>query len=171
MQRAGGEQAHQLVVEAEVEAALAGVALTAGAAAQLVVDPAALVALGPDDVQPAQLADLVALLETRLLQLGQQLVVAGERLGAGLLELLGHLGQRARQREVVDHHLGREALLQHLLASQPLGVAAEQDVDAATGHVGGDRDRAEPTGLGDDLGLTRVLLGVEHLVLDAALVS
>ena len=37
-QRAGGEQAHQLVVEAEVEAALARIALPAGAAAQLVVD-------------------------------------------------------------------------------------------------------------------------------------
>jgi hypothetical protein len=49
-------------------------------------------------------------------------------------------------------------------AGQQLGVAAEQDVDAAAGHVGGDGDRAEPAGLGDDLGLTEVLLGVEHLV-------
>ena len=171
VQRARGEQAHQLVVEAQVEAALAGVALAAGAATQLVVDPAALVALGPDHVQPAQLANPVALLEARFLQLGQQLVVAGERLGAGLLELLGHLGHRPRQREVVDHHLGGEALLQHLLAGQPLGVAAEQDVDTTTRHVGGDRDRTEAARLGDDLGLTRVLLGVEHLVLDAALVQ
>ena len=141
VQRTGGEQAHQLVVEAQVEPALAGVALAARATTQLVVDPAALVALGPDDVQPAELADAVALLEARFLQLGQQLVVAGERLGAGLLELLGHLGHRTRQREVVGHHLGGEALLEHLLASEPLGVAAEQDVDAATRHVGGDRDR------------------------------
>ncbi len=55
------------------------------------------------------------------------------------------------------------------MAGEPLGVAAEQDVDAASGHVGGDGDRAEATGLGDDLGFTGVLLGVEHLVLDAAL--
>ena len=60
-ERAGGEQAHQLVVEAEVEAALAGVALAAAAATQLVVDAAALVALGAQHVQAAECADLVAL--------------------------------------------------------------------------------------------------------------
>ena len=52
---------HQLVVQAQVEAALAGIALAAGAAAQLVVDAAALVALGAEHVQPTELADLVAL--------------------------------------------------------------------------------------------------------------
>ena len=57
------------------------------------------------------------------------------------------------------------------MAGQALGVAAEQDVDAATGHVGGHGDRAEAAGLGDDLGLTGVLLGVQHLVGDAALVQ
>ena len=58
---AGGEQAHQLVLERQVEAALARVALAAGAAAQLVVDAAALVALGAEHVEAAELADLVAL--------------------------------------------------------------------------------------------------------------
>ena len=61
LQRAGGEQAHQLVVEAEVEAALAGIALTTGSATQLVVDSAGLVALGADDVEATEPADLVAL--------------------------------------------------------------------------------------------------------------
>ena len=50
LQRAGGEQAHQLVVEAEVEPALARVALTAGSATQLVVDAARVVTLGADHV-------------------------------------------------------------------------------------------------------------------------
>jgi hypothetical protein len=59
--RAGGEEAHQLVLEGQVEAALARVALAAGAAAELVVDAAALVALGAEHVQAAELADLVAL--------------------------------------------------------------------------------------------------------------
>ena len=45
----------------QVEAALAGVALAAGAAAELVVDAAALVALGAEHVEAAELADLVAL--------------------------------------------------------------------------------------------------------------
>ena len=50
-----------------------------------------------------------------------------------------------------------------------LGVAAELDVDAAAGHVGGDRDRAGRAGLGDDLALALGVLGlgVEHRVLDA----
>ena len=47
------EDPHQVVFEREVEARRAGVALAAGAAAQLVVDAARLVALGADDVQAA----------------------------------------------------------------------------------------------------------------------
>ena len=54
------EQAHQLVLERQVEAALAGVALAAGPAAKLVVDAAALMALGAEDVQAAELAHAVA---------------------------------------------------------------------------------------------------------------
>ncbi len=45
-----------------------------------------------------------------------------------------------------------------------LDVAAEHDVGAAAGHVGGDGDHARAAGLRDDLGLLGVLLGVEHLV-------
>ncbi len=56
-------------------------------------------------------------------------------------------------------------------SGEALGVAAEEDVDAATGHVGGDGDAAEAPGLGDDLGLAGVLLGVEDLVGDAPLVE
>ena len=65
------------------------------------------------------------------LELGEQLVVAGHRLGPGLPEVLGHLLERHREGEVVDHHVGRVALLQHLVAGEALGVAAEDDVDAA----------------------------------------
>src|SRR6185295_11955823 len=54
-----GEDAHQRVVEAEVEARRPRVALPARAAAQLVVDAAALVALGRDDAQPALRLDAV----------------------------------------------------------------------------------------------------------------
>ena len=50
-----GELAHEVVLGGEEEARLAGVALAAGAAAQLVVDPARLVALGADDEEPAGL--------------------------------------------------------------------------------------------------------------------
>ena len=49
-----GEQAHEVVLAGEVEARLAGVALTPRAAAELVVDAPCLVALGPEDVEPAE---------------------------------------------------------------------------------------------------------------------
>ena len=54
---------------------------------------------------------------------------------------------------------------------QPLGIAAEDDVDAAAGHVGGHGHAAHPPGLGHDLRLTEVLLGVEDLVGDPPLLE
>ena len=44
---------------------------------------------------------------------------------------------------------------------------AQDDVGAPAGHVGGDGHHALLAGLGDDLRLFFVLLGVQHLVLDA----
>ena len=55
------EDAQQVVIEAEIKAAKARVALAARAAAQLIVDAAALVTLGAEDEQPANSADRVAL--------------------------------------------------------------------------------------------------------------
>ena len=68
------------------------------------------------------------------------------------------------QFELVDQQIGGVALLEHLVAGEALGVAAEQDVDTTARHVGRDGDRTEPAGLGHDLGLTGVLLGVQDLV-------
>src|SRR5262249_7831412 len=51
------EQPDEVVLAGEVEAGLAGIALAARAAAELVVDAARLVALGAEHVQPAELAD------------------------------------------------------------------------------------------------------------------
>ena len=64
------------------------------------------------------------------------------------------------------HTLG-DFLGEALLPRHVLGVAAEQDVGAAAGHVGGHRDLAEATGLGDDFGFLRVVLRVQHDVLHA----
>ncbi len=144
---ARGEQAHEVVLERQVEAALAGVALTAGAASELVVDAAALMALGAEHVEPADLADAVALGLALRPVLGQELVVAG-------LALVG---------------VGLEALGQDVAGRELLGVAAQQDVDATAGHVGGHGDGAQAPGLGHDLGLTEVQLGVQDLVVDALL--
>ena len=101
--RSDAEDAHEVVFQGQVEAGGAGVALAAGAAAQLVVDAAGLVALGAQDVEAAQF-----------------------------------------------HH-----------------AFAQDDVGAPAGHVGGDGHHALLPGLGHDLGLFLVLLGVEDFVLDA----
>jgi hypothetical protein len=43
-------------------------------------------------------------------------------------------------------------------------AAAQHDVGAAAGHVGGDGDAAGQAGLGDHLGFLGMLLGVQHLM-------
>ena len=53
------EDAHEVVFEREEEARRAGVALAAGAAAELVVDAAGLVAFGAEDVKAAGRDDLI----------------------------------------------------------------------------------------------------------------
>ena len=50
-------------------------------------------------------------------------------------------------------------------------AAAQPDVCAATGHVGGDRHRAERSRLGHDLGLGLVVPGVEDAALHAGLLE
>ena len=143
------EQPHQVVAQREVEAGLARVALTAGTTAQLVVDAARLVPLGAQHVEPAELLDLLEL---------------------GLDRLLGLLQGRGQRRGPLLDVLDRvEAALAQLRLGEVVGVAAEHDVGTTAGHVRGDGDGALAAGLGDDRRLPVVVLGVEHLVLDAAL--
>ncbi len=141
------EPPHEFVAQRQVEPRLARVALSTGPTTQLVVDPAGLVPLGAQHVQAAGLADLF---------------------GVGL-ELGGHLLDQLRPGGLVLlrglHRV--EAALPQLVVDDDVGVAAEHDVGAATGHVGGHRDRALAPGVGHDQRLTRVVLGVEHLVRDA----
>ena len=153
----GGEETHEVVVEGEVEARGAGVALASGAATELVVDAAGLVALGAEDIEAAGSDHpLVLLGALRLLGLEQRLVL---RLVGGPV-LLGELLQEVG---VVVPAPGR-----HLRPGKVLGVAAEQDVDASARHVRGERHGTRPARLGDDVGLLLVVLGVEDVVLDAA---
>ena len=77
---------------------------------------------------------------------------------------------------IVDTHLNlslsspqglRNSLLDAFLLGFKFGIAAEQNVSAAAGHVGGNRDHALTACLGDDLGFLLVILGIEDDVLDA----
>ena len=140
------EQAHEVVLERQVKLGLARIALTTGAAAQLVVDTTGLVALGADDGQAAGGKHALALGLASLLGLGVK-----------LLELLGR------------HVLHGQALVLQALAHQLVGIAAQQDVGTTTGHVGGDGHGAVASGLGHDVGLALMVLGVEDLVRDTAL--
>ena len=165
-----GEDAHQVVFKGEIEARLAGIALASGAAAELVVDAARLVALGAEDEEAAGVDDLIVL---GFDGIGVHLEgLSPFRLGDFELLALVVEAQEAGGRHGIDGSLGhaegaRAALLHQLLAGHELGIAAEQNVGAAAGHVGGDGDHAEAAGLGHDFGFALMELGVEHHVAHA----
>ena len=73
--------------------------------------------------------------------------------------------QSARSRAISrSFSVGQQRFIVADLEDQRLEHAAQHDVGAAAGHVGGDGDRLGLARLRDDLGLARVLLGVQHLV-------
>ena len=82
---AGGEQPHELVFERQVEAALARVALAARPASQLVVDAAALVALGAEHVEAAERPHVVALGLALALEAVDELLVAFSGSSSGVV--------------------------------------------------------------------------------------
>ena len=147
------KQAQQIVFKREVEARLARVALTAGTAAQLVVDTAGIVALRADDEQAPCLADLVRLtadlLAVLFKGLGEHVARVEDLLVVGL-GVAGRLGDE----------LVAETRLAQIGLCHVLGVAAEHDIGTTAGHVRRDRDCAELTGLRDDLGFLFVVLRV-----------
>ena len=140
--RLRAEDAHQIIVEAEVETRQAGIALAARATAQLIIDAAALMALGAEHEQPASV-------EHALLLLGD--------LALDPLDRGSPLGARG-------HFL-------QLIFDQEVDVAAQLDVGAAPRHVGGDGHRAHAPGLRHDMRLALMEARVEHLVLDLLLLE
>ena len=113
----------------------------------MIVDTTGFVALCADDIQPTRSDNLfIALLQLR--------AVADKCSFVAFLVL---------------RRFGHEALALHLSLGQLVGVTAEPDVDASPGHVGGHGHRAQATRLGDDVSFTRMVLGVQNFVFDAAL--
>ena len=145
----GLEQPHQVVAEREVEPGLAGVALTAGTTAQLVVDAARLVALGAEDVEAAGLLDLVVL---------------GLDLGGDPLEGRRPGGVRTPRRS----RPGRgPALRSSWSARNSVEPPSMMSVPRPAMLVATVTAPLWPA-MRDDLGLVGVLLGVQHRVRDAA---
>ena len=165
----GPENPHQIVFEREIEARRARIPLAARAAAQLVVDAARLVALGPDDVESALPDDAVVLGVGLLLEFLVAPLVIGARDAVEALEM-----EEIHELVVVDElllALGQplgNLIGQRPLAGHEFGVAAEENIRPAAGHVRRNRDRGLAPGLRDDLGLLRVILRVQDDVLDAA---
>src|SRR5439155_16468196 len=103
--------------------------LAAGPAAKLVIDAAGLVAFRADDVHAAHLGNLTAFFLHLLLRLD---------FPNRFLPLL------------VWHVEPRRILVLEARPGKRLGIAAENEVGAAAGHVGRDGDGADAAGLGDD---------------------
>ena len=143
------EDPHQVVFQREEEAREARVALAAGAAAQLVVDAPRLMALGAEHVEPAELEHLLLVGGAARAHLFADRVDLLELVLVALLQAGGLEGQT-------------QAVLE---------VAAQLDVGAAAGHVGGHGHDAALAGASDDVRLALPVadLGVEHAVLDLAL--
>ena len=153
----GAEQAHQVVLHGQVEGAFAGVALTAGAAAELIVNAAAFVALGAQNAQAAGLAYQLGIGLGVHFMLGQLLMEQG----AGFQhQLIGGDAVAAGFRDdlVVIAGLG-QVVLGHVF-----GVAAQHNVGTTACHIGGDGNTAGTAGLGYDAGFFFVVLGVQHLM-------
>ena len=87
---------------------------------------------------------------------------------AGVQHVVDPLAQRLVVAAVAVHggHAAGLVLLLQPVAGAEAVVAAELDVGAAAGHVGGDGDGAGNAGLGDDVRLLLVVARVQHLVRD-----
>ena len=165
-----GEDAHQVVFQREKEPRLAGIALPSRAPTELVVDAPRLVPLGAQDEEPAGLDHLFVIHLRRLC-----VPLEGRRpLRLADLEFLALVveTQKSRRRHGVDGPLvgadnPRPVLLHQFLPGHELRVAAQQNIGSAAGHVGGNGHHPQPPGLGHNLSLALVELGVQHHMLDA----
>src|SRR5258708_8219307 len=129
--------------------------MTSESAAELVVDAAGLVAIGAVDVQTSGFDHLLVLGLGGGFVSGDSGVPGGLRgfeLLAGVVEA-DHAGTGdGRDGSFSSGDGAGLGLADEVLAGNELGVAAEENVGAAAGHVGGDRDHTGAAGLSDELG-------------------
>ncbi len=68
-------------------------------------------------------------------------------------------------------HFRRLAVFLQTVFEQHVGIAAQQNIGAASGHVGGNRNGAFAAGLRHNMRFAFVIFGVEHFVADAHLLE
>src|SRR5699024_3037948 len=110
--------------------------------------------------------DFVLVLAVQLVKTGpgrQDVGVGGVAVAVGLDQQGFHLLGQGVLGSVGVQQLLAELLFAHLGLGHELGVAAQHDIGTTAGHVGGDGDGALFAGLGHDLGLTLVVLGVQDV--------
>ncbi len=112
LRRLAREHLHQVVVERDVEAARALVALAARAPAELVVDAPRLVPLGADDVKPTEVLDGVEPADPVEHELARAVERVSQRVGAHARRLLvvdvrvaRHPVPEQRQLQLRERHL------------------------------------------------------------------
>src|SRR5450756_409646 len=150
------EDAQDVVFCRKKELRFTGIPLPAGPPSQLVVDTARLMTLGPKDEETSQADDLIMFLRPRLTVLCKELGVLFRVLFCVLFRLFLGVSLDTSNSSGV---------------SKSSGIAAEQNVDASARHVRGNRDGSFAARLGDDLRFLLMILGVQHLVLDAKLLQ
>ena len=131
----GTENAHEVIFKGEIEPGPAGITLTAGTAAELIVDAAAFMALGADDEEAAG---------------GDDLLLVG-------FDFCGNCGN-------APGALGPFGNIGQIRGKAHVEIAAELNVGAAAGHVGGNGHGACNARLGDDGCFLFMVAGVQHIV-------
>src|ERR1039458_4326857 len=135
------EDAHQIVLQGEIEARAAGITLAAGAAPQLVVGAPRIVPLGAQDVQAAEGGHFIVLAVGLLFEARQQ---------RGPF-LFGHLIRVKR-------------LFARRFARPHFGIAAQQNIGTASGHCRCNRYGPLPSRLRHHGRFALMVLGVQYLM-------
>ena len=130
----GAENAHQIILQRQEELRPSGIALTTGAAAQLIVDAAAFMAFRTDYIEPTG---------------GQCLLLLFFDFSGYFCNCLvafltfGKIGQF-----LIDAHIQ---------------IAAKLNIRTASSHIGCNRNGTGHTGLGHDRRLLLMIAGVQNL--------
>ena len=149
------EKTHDVIRQCQIEPAFARVALTAGTAAQLIVDTSGLVALRAEDEQAAGSLDKFCLGVGFLLVLCQ---LFGKKLSGSQDVFIVRLCKACGFR---DHFIGK-AFLPQIHPGHKFRVAAENDIGASSGHVRRNGYRPRSARLRNDLRFLLMVLCIQH---------